>query len=209
MDLFCSAGTVGYSITKSSLSQNEVRAKRRAAFDRQLLIYKYGLNLNERVEHSQDIDLAHIDPLANAPRIRKRSHNGFVEEEEHEEQLRSAPETPEPQEPSTMTPIATVAEEYPAIWGDLWGNYSARVTNNVTESSHSEDSQVFTDYVADEPSPAALGLHNSVINDGNSDAATLHANMEHSAIWGETWGYMSEGFADHRDESQSSDLADV
>ncbi|PCH40072.1 Pet127-domain-containing protein [Wolfiporia cocos MD-104 SS10] len=39
---------VQYKITKSMLPQEEIRARRQAAFDRQLLIYKYGLGPDEK-----------------------------------------------------------------------------------------------------------------------------------------------------------------
>ncbi|CCM03501.1 uncharacterized protein FIBRA_05635 [Fibroporia radiculosa] len=55
---------VHYTIVKSPLAQDLVRQKRASAYERQLLIYKYSLDANEKVDRGTDIDLQQLGPAA-------------------------------------------------------------------------------------------------------------------------------------------------
>ncbi|TFY67867.1 hypothetical protein EVJ58_g1354 [Rhodofomes roseus] len=56
--------TVSYQIAKSSLSQREIYKRRRGAFNTQLRVFQYRLDVNERIERREDIDLTDLKPLS-------------------------------------------------------------------------------------------------------------------------------------------------
>lgn len=65
---------VSYSITKSSLSPEKIIANRQAAYDRQLHMYRFGLNVNDVIEHG---DTVSEDTLAKAKDVRSKLVKGL------------------------------------------------------------------------------------------------------------------------------------
>lgn len=75
-----------YTIKKSLLPQTAIRDNQHEAYKRQMLIYKFQLHPNEKVERGRDIDLTHIDEADSniakdnfeAPESRSASTGGLV-----------------------------------------------------------------------------------------------------------------------------------
>lgn len=83
--------SVMYTIKKSLLPQAAIRDNQHEAYKRQMLIYKFQLHPNEKVERGRDIDLTYIDESdaniakdnSGVPESRSASTGGPVGKKEH------------------------------------------------------------------------------------------------------------------------------